>query len=346
MEPSTDGRDKLVFTEDLKNVTFLMSDSEEEINLLKEMIRKFNAQNKDLRFGSFIFGPVVMRLLHTFKKSDVALELLRDPTCEGFFDQLSSITVLADLLFENKQYNEVWELHDDVVKRAVFDAKFPRDLLTTVMAASYQLNSPEIYSRAKELVSDIRKQGGFLATRAISFFSALALKHNEPDTSFEALSVIRRPPPLTRNLKILTQCRLNRSEDALLGLRSYLCDDGVRKGADITKEAIEELTKSVSATKNTDWITEAEQIVRSLSEKNHVTPKSLEELLLEPIHIIKLQDRMNAPGSFRSEQERLRMPPNPYNQRNQNFFENNRRSQQSRQGVTPIYQRRGLREME
>jgi len=40
---------------------------------------RFNLQNKDMRFGSFVFGPVVMRLLHSFRQPDLALSLVRDP---------------------------------------------------------------------------------------------------------------------------------------------------------------------------------------------------------------------------------------------------------------------------
>lgn len=39
---------------------------------------RFNAQNKDLRFGSFVFGPVVARLLHHFKKADLALQMFKE----------------------------------------------------------------------------------------------------------------------------------------------------------------------------------------------------------------------------------------------------------------------------
>lgn len=352
IEPSEDGKDKLVFTEDLKNMTFLMSDKQEEIDLLKEMIRRFNSQNKDLRFGSFIFGPVVMRLLHNFKKSDVALELLNDPACAGFFDQMTSYTILADMLFENKNYEQVLDIYESVKAKGIFDAKFPRDLITAYMASAYLLGSKEAFERTKSLVHNVRSEGGFLTSRSISFFAALALKHNDPDASFEALSVLRILAPLPRNLKLIAQCRLNRADDALLSLRSYLCDEGLRKKDDILKETIDIITKSVTDMQKQELITECEQIVRSLSEKNHVSARTLEELLLEPINLFRRREFIpGTGGGFRNEQDDRRgfgnRPQSGYTDRG---FDNRRQrfdqpfNQRNR--VTPVYERRGLREME
>lgn len=42
---------------------------------------RFNTQNKDLRFGSFVFGPVIMRLLHHYNLWETALLVLRDEVC-------------------------------------------------------------------------------------------------------------------------------------------------------------------------------------------------------------------------------------------------------------------------
>lgn len=40
------------------------------------------------RFGSFTFGPVVMRMYHNLDKPLEALEAMKSPDLEGFFDQV------------------------------------------------------------------------------------------------------------------------------------------------------------------------------------------------------------------------------------------------------------------
>lgn len=40
---------------------------------------RYNAQNKEVRFGTFTFGPVIMRLMHVFGQPDIALSLVKDP---------------------------------------------------------------------------------------------------------------------------------------------------------------------------------------------------------------------------------------------------------------------------
>lgn len=40
---------------------------------------RFNAQNKEVRFGNFIFGPVVMRMFHYLKDVDLAINVYK--TC-------------------------------------------------------------------------------------------------------------------------------------------------------------------------------------------------------------------------------------------------------------------------
>ena len=36
---------------------------------------RFNQQNKEVRFGSFVFGPVVMRMYYFLNKPDEALQV-------------------------------------------------------------------------------------------------------------------------------------------------------------------------------------------------------------------------------------------------------------------------------
>ncbi|XP_042210037.1 pentatricopeptide repeat-containing protein 2, mitochondrial-like isoform X2 [Homarus americanus] len=64
----------MIFTEDLKNVVHLAEAKDEDLSLVMEMTKKFNQQHQGLRFGAFVFGPVVMRMYHHLNQPDAALQ--------------------------------------------------------------------------------------------------------------------------------------------------------------------------------------------------------------------------------------------------------------------------------
>ena len=101
-----------VFTDDLKSMVYL-TDTEDELEITTNMVRRFEQlldggrlnvvtlrtskpfagygsfyclhslvrfhdQNNDLRFSNFVFGPLVLRLLYTLNKPDLAYQLFTD----------------------------------------------------------------------------------------------------------------------------------------------------------------------------------------------------------------------------------------------------------------------------
>ena len=42
-------------------------------------IFRFHKQNSELRFGTFVFGPVSMRLFHYMRKHELVAEFSKDP---------------------------------------------------------------------------------------------------------------------------------------------------------------------------------------------------------------------------------------------------------------------------
>lgn len=70
-----DNSRNMIFTEDLKNMIHIVEKTPADLDLVVKMIKKFNAQNKEVRFGNFIFGPVVMRMFHYLKEDELALQV-------------------------------------------------------------------------------------------------------------------------------------------------------------------------------------------------------------------------------------------------------------------------------
>lgn len=55
MKEYSQSPEHMIFTEDLKNMAHLVQ-SDDDIVLVESMMKKFNSQNKELRFGNFVFG--------------------------------------------------------------------------------------------------------------------------------------------------------------------------------------------------------------------------------------------------------------------------------------------------
>jgi len=103
------------------------------------MYYRFNSQNKHLRFGNYVFGPVVMRMYYCLNEPKQALEVFNDPELEGFFDQLSSYQILCDLLYNNQMYQEVLDVFETVKSRQTQGAKYPRNVVILVFASCYKM---------------------------------------------------------------------------------------------------------------------------------------------------------------------------------------------------------------
>jgi len=116
----------------------LVQKTPEDIELLVKMITKFNSQNKELRFGTFIFGPVVMRTLYYLDEPDLALTAFKDPKFENFFDQLISYQILLSLLYKHERYSEMRHVYDIIKTKNLDSGGYPRNSLILVMAACYK----------------------------------------------------------------------------------------------------------------------------------------------------------------------------------------------------------------
>lgn len=133
-----DNSRNMIFTEDLKNMIHIVEKKPADLDLAVKMILKFNAQNKEVRFGNFIFGPVVMRMFHHLKEDELALQCFKNPEMDGFFDQLTSYQILVDLLYDKGRYQDVRDVFDIIKSRQIQGGMYPKYVLVVVFAACYK----------------------------------------------------------------------------------------------------------------------------------------------------------------------------------------------------------------
>lgn len=70
---SPPSRENMLFTQDIKNMLHLVENKPHEIELLIKALRKYSNQEVVQFSDNYLFGPVLMRLLHFYKLDDVAM---------------------------------------------------------------------------------------------------------------------------------------------------------------------------------------------------------------------------------------------------------------------------------
>ncbi|XP_042909663.1 pentatricopeptide repeat-containing protein 2, mitochondrial isoform X2 [Parasteatoda tepidariorum] len=277
----------MIFTEDLKTVIHSCEDTPEDIEVSIQMIKRYHKQNKELRFGTFIFGPVTMRLFYYLKKQDMIYDFFKDQELEGFFDQLKSYYLGMDIYFKNGKYEEILDAFDQLQAKKIAETKFPREGVVLATGACYKLNTPETFQRATELVTLAREARVPVLRKALTFVVALALNQNKPDIALEILSSIDRYNNITgNNLKLLAYAGLGRTQDAFSILRQITDQDAPIQSrirgevCQATLDAIEEAVKKVQDTETSHIF---EQLSRSLKESNLISSQTIDELVCLPI---------------------------------------------------------------
>lgn len=137
-EFTNDENKSLIFTEDLKAMLHIVDNNPEDINLMTKMLEKYSAQNNELRFGNYVFGPVVMRTFYYLDMPDLAYEMFKSSKMNGFFDQLTSYQILLCLLYKHNKYAEVREIYDVIKNRSTAQLVHPHNSVVTVLASCFK----------------------------------------------------------------------------------------------------------------------------------------------------------------------------------------------------------------
>jgi len=279
----------MIFTEDLKTVIHSCEDNEQEIQLCIQMMKKFHKQNSELRFGTFVFGPVAMRLFHYLRKHELVASFAKDPELTGFFDQLKSYLLSMDLYFKSGMYQEVLQAFEELRSKQLADTKLPRDPMVLAAGACYKINTPETWKFATDLVTSAREDDVRILRRALIFTVALSLNQNKPDAALEILSSIDRFNNITgNNLKLTALAGLDRLQEAFDILRRVTDQDSpvqTRVRGEICQGSLDALQKSVDRVNDKETSHIYEQLSRSLRESNLVSSQTIDDLVCSTIDV-------------------------------------------------------------
>uniref|UniRef100_A0A2A4JAC2 Pentatricopeptide repeat-containing protein 2 n=1 Tax=Heliothis virescens TaxID=7102 RepID=A0A2A4JAC2_HELVI len=280
MNEFVSNKETMIFTEDLKNMLHLAEPS--DLNLILNMIKKFNSQNKELRFGSYVFGPVVMRMFHFLDAPKEALECFNDPKNEGFFDQLVSYHILLDLLYSHEMYDEMYKVFEKAQNKQINMTKFPKYCVVMVLAACYKQNTPKSLEYASKLWSDMASAGTVPVRRGCTFFAALALKQGAPHIAMESISSQKQHYVTIRNIKVMALADMGRVEDTLPILRSVLDIDSPSQRDKHTffEETIDRIQSAIEKSGSKDVQKQFDDITKALKDRGLIdSNKSIDQLL-------------------------------------------------------------------
>uniref|UniRef100_A0A182N927 Pentacotripeptide-repeat region of PRORP domain-containing protein n=1 Tax=Anopheles dirus TaxID=7168 RepID=A0A182N927_9DIPT len=331
----------MIFTDDLKNIIHLIDNTPEDKQLLKDTIERYNQQGKELRFGNYVFGPVIMRACHHLGDADLALDLFKGASgADGFFDQLTSYQLLGDMLYEKGRYQEVRELFDAIKSRQIQGGRFPKHCITLTFAACYKENTPESFQYAMDLWKELNAVGHVPMRKATAFAAALALNHGKPEIAVEILGTVTKGNYVTvRQLKTLALCTLNRLEDVVPIFRSVLEVKGpFEKQQTFCREVIERVQESVKQAKEANasmTLQDLERMVEFLDTNGQIVNEKLDTMLCSEIVSTgqRTDGRSNLADSYNNRGGRYQQQQQQQQQRN---FRPTKKYQQQRPGLSEM----------
>lgn len=284
-----DDSKNMVFSEDLKNMVHLAE--KDDIPLVVKMLKKFSTQNSELRFGSYVFGPVLMRMFYFLDDVDTALEAFKDKSCEGMFDQWMSYQILCDMLYERGRYQDVLDVYDLIRNKQLDGGMFPKHTIILVFGACFKLNTSESFKYAMDLWKAMISAGHHPMRRTVTFGAGLALAQNAPHIALEMLHSSNQQNYITvRNMKVLAMLELGRTDDVIPILRSVLeSHGGSLSKQKFCDEVLEKVKIAMEKCENKELKLDYERIEKYLRDNGHVTDQTIEELLCGEIDTRSMQ---------------------------------------------------------
>lgn len=301
----------MIYSSDLKHMVHLAENNPEDLSLIIAMMKKFSKQNEELRFDSYTFGPVVMRMFYHLNVPDVVCQVLKDPELVSFFDQITSYTIAMTLLYNHGRYFEVLDLFDALLSRQFNAANFPREAMIIMSAACYKLNTSESLQRIIKVLQNAKEADALILRKVITFAAGLALKQNQPIQALEILSLTKQENYFTiKNLKVIALVQLDRIDDALMIIRRALqrdVPDANKKTTDFSEETIAIVKDALEQADNKELLLEFQRMEQVLKDYQYLTKETIDETLCAPILQRPTPRRNSRTDGFES---RFFLPPN------------------------------------
>lgn len=296
--------DGAIYTEDLKAMLHLAQDTEEDMDLLIKMLEKYVQVKHEQKLGTYVFGPVVMRMFYYLNQPQRALAAFENNLLNDNFMYRSSFRSLLCLLYKHNMYKEMRSVFDKVLQ--IKGMEFIGRNSVLIYASCLKENTEESFIYAlniwKKEFSTMRP-----SLRSTSMMAFLAIKNNAAETALEILSLVDRDRTISvRSLKLLAYMKLRRYLQIIPIMKQSLeHSDGPYKSS-FFSDVIYELEEKL----NGESVTEKEDLLKLMqmlkSQDLLDSQSTLEEFLFKPIIITHKTAMLQREPKFRNRFE-------PYN---------------------------------
>ncbi|KAK2491352.1 hypothetical protein MC885_019922 [Smutsia gigantea] len=182
-------QNKLILKDELKTMLHLCV-SRDDMELAKNVIYRYHAENKNMTLGDYKFGPLFIRLCYELDLEESAVDLIKDQRLQGFFSDSTSFNILMNMLFIKGKYKSALEV---LIEMKNQDVKFNKNTYVLAFAICYKLNSPESFKICNTLREEALIKGEILSRRASCFAVALSLNQNQVEKATSIFSQIMKP---------------------------------------------------------------------------------------------------------------------------------------------------------
>uniref|UniRef100_A0A8D0L0Q8 Pentatricopeptide repeat-containing protein 2, mitochondrial n=1 Tax=Sphenodon punctatus TaxID=8508 RepID=A0A8D0L0Q8_SPHPU len=190
-----------------------LCETPDDVELVKKVVYRYHAENRNVNSGRYKFGPLFMRLCYELDLEASAVELIKDQTLHGFFSDSASFNILMDMLFIKGHYERALEVLLEMRKQGV---KFNKNTCTLAYAICYKLNSPETFKICTTLLEELQFVGDRLPKKACYFAVAFALVQNDvAKARFFYSHIMNHESRVCTNLNILIQAQSGELEDLI-----------------------------------------------------------------------------------------------------------------------------------
>ncbi|XP_078035270.1 pentatricopeptide repeat-containing protein 2, mitochondrial [Augochlora pura] len=286
MKDVCDSGDAVIFTEDLKAMLHLIQKNEGDLQLINTMIHKYIKSNKDLKFGSYVFGPVVMRMYFYLNEPQVALNTFNTLSDTHFFKQKSTLHILITLLYKNEMYKEMNEVFKFAVENDEW-CELTKHCLIVICAGCYRENTAEAFEFALNAWRKLHQKQLTPSSRSSALLTALAIKQNAPELALELIVTVNRQQYINiRCLKVLAYMHLKKYLQIIPILKYALEQDTLTSRQTFYSDVITELESNIREEK-AEGVEEIMQLITLLYKHDRITSNmTLEESLLKPRHLM------------------------------------------------------------
>ncbi|XP_061589288.1 pentatricopeptide repeat-containing protein 2, mitochondrial [Cololabis saira] len=268
-------RNELILRDELKLLLHLCQ-SADDMQVAREAINRYHAENRNLLYGDFKFGPLFMRLCYELGLEHMATATLTDKNLKGFFIDTTSFNIAMDMLFIKGWYESAMEVLRSMRSQGV---PFNKDTVTLATATCYKLNTAESYRICTTLIEEEQTKGNFIPRHAHCFSVALALRQNDLEKAQTLYSqIMNTDSKLCQNIKVLIKAMLGKFVDAISILSAAMLPKSPYfvKKTEFSQEVVDLLRlRSEGGPHELN----VDQIVTRLEQASQVTRQTLDDML-------------------------------------------------------------------